>query len=71
MARGSQVGASKYEFNPQQFDIDMADHQRNYKERKMQYEKQLRKLIESEPHRIGENYSLVIEVLREIREDYK
>lgn len=71
MARGSQMGASKYEFNPQQFDIDMADHQRKYKERKMQYEKQLRKLIESEPHRMGENYSLVIEVLREIREDYK
>ena len=71
MARGSQMGASKYEFNPQQFDIDMAYHQRKYKERKMQYEKQLRKLIESEPHRMGENYSLVIEVLREIREGYK
>lgn len=68
--KGSMMGSSKYEFNPKQFDIDMKKHAANVKIRREHFKEELKKLIHYNTYD-SENFSLILDVLREIKIENK
>lgn len=69
--KGSMMGASKYEFNPEQFEIDVENNIKRYKNKKDSAKQEIIKILESDPTRLDESFSMVLEILREIKEKYK
>lgn len=68
MPKVSQMGASKYEFAPDQFEVDIALNQKRFEAKKEEIRLQITKTLESEPTRMDETFSLYVEVLREMKE---
>ena len=66
----SMMGASKYEFSPKQFEIDMRQHKAEREARELEFERTLRELIDADAFNAKERYYLIIDTLRKIREDY-
>lgn len=68
--KGSMMGCSKYEFNPEQFDIDMKLHAANAEIRRGHFKEELMKLVHYNTYD-SENFSLILDVLREIKTENK
>lgn len=66
----SQMGTSKYEFNPEQFEIDMMNNLENYR---IKYEL-LNDTIENwfmiEPDKMKDTYGMLINVVTNIKKKY-
>lgn len=67
MKKPSMMGASKYEFNPLQFDKDIAENQERYRIKKLVVENKLNDILYSDSNRIDETWNMIIEVLRNIK----
>lgn len=66
----SQMGASKYEFNPEQFDIDAENNRLRYDEQHTSIKAELTRLIEADPVRLSETFSIMLDVMREFKKQY-
>jgi len=64
------MGASKYEFNALQFDIDVANNRRKYKEKKELARRKIVSMLEEEPPNMEENFSMLLEIMRELKVKY-
>lgn len=65
MKRWSAMGSSKYEFNPNQLDIDIRKKEEHYNKKKDSINKQILSMLESEPEKMNETFSIILDVLRE------
>lgn len=70
MKKPSMMGSSKYEFNPEQFDIDVIASKERYKAKYERIESELKKIVFSDNERIEETWNIVIKVLRDLKEEY-
>jgi Txe/YoeB family toxin of Txe-Axe toxin-antitoxin module len=70
MRKQSMMGSSKYEFNPKQFDIDVMEKLQLHQEKKERIAEQIDQLLMEDPFRIGDTFSLIIEVLREAKQKH-
>ncbi|WP_251398352.1 hypothetical protein [Ureibacillus chungkukjangi] len=61
------MGTSKYEFNPEQFDIDVINNQKRYKDKYNFIELELFKLIQHDPIRQNESWEMIIDILRQYK----
>ncbi|PSJ85466.1 hypothetical protein C7R93_29855 [Brevibacillus fortis] len=59
------MGASKYEFNPRQFDEDIQQNAVRYETKMDEIRQKINSILASVPARMPETFSLIIEVLRE------
>lgn len=64
------MGSSKYEFNPEQFEIDVQNNINRYMELKDNIKEELHKIILQDPSRMSTTFTCVLEVLREIKQEY-
>ncbi|MFJ8528702.1 hypothetical protein [Bacillus sp. NPDC094106] len=71
MRKPSMMGSSKYEFHPEQFDIDVLNNKRDYEEKKKYIKQELNKMILCKPSRMGETFSMMIQALRELKAEYE
>lgn len=71
MRRHSQMGASKYEFNPEQLDTDVERNQVRLEKKRKDIKKKIIAMLESDPVRIEESFSTLLDVLREVKISYK
>lgn len=70
MKKQSQMGTSKYEFNPDQFDIDVEANRVRFVTRRALIHAELKKLIELDGPRIDETFSMMLDVMREFKKHY-
>lgn len=70
MRKQSQMGASKYEFNPEQFDIDVENNRLRYLDKYSQVYGELTMIMESDPTRLDETFSIILDVMREFKKEY-
>ena len=68
--RMSQMGSSKYELNPEQFDIDIANHQKRYDEKKKEVDEKVRAILSEDPVRMEETFSMILDVMRDVKTYY-
>lgn len=70
MRKQSQMGSSKYEFNPEQLDIDV--HNKNIKsqQQKLEIHLTIMYLLKKDAFRMDQTFSTILQVLREIKEEY-
>jgi len=66
-ANWSNMGASKYEFEPDKLDEDIKAHQERKERKKDTIKAMVEGMMKSDPVRQEETYQLFIEVLREWR----
>jgi hypothetical protein len=66
----SQMGASKYEFNPEQFDIDVENNRLRYEDSRELIHAELTRLMEADPVRLDETFSIMLDVMREFKKRY-
>jgi hypothetical protein len=67
MRKQSQMGASKYEFNPEQFDIDVENNRLRYEDTRALIHAELTRIIEANPVRLEETFSIMLDVMREFK----
>ena len=70
-ANWSNMGASKYEFEPDKLDKDIKAHQERYERKKDTIKAMFEGMMKSDPTRQEETYQMFVEVLREWREKYE
>lgn len=70
MRKGSMMGTSKYEFNPEQFDIDVANNAKRHQETKAKIYEEIKRMLESDPVRMDQTFSTMLEVMRELKTRY-
>lgn len=70
MRKQSQMGTSKYEFNPEQFEIDVENNRIRYLGKYTDIYSALEQQIESDPVRIDETFSIMLDVMREFKKKY-
>ena len=64
----SNMGASKYEFEPDKLDEDIKAHQERAKRKKETIQAMFEGMMKSDPTRQEETYQMFVETLREWRE---
>ena len=64
----SNMGASKYEFEPDKLDKDIKEHQERKKRKKDTIKAMVEGMMKSDPTRQDETYQMFVEVLKEWRE---
>ncbi|SHE67277.1 hypothetical protein SAMN05444392_102319 [Seinonella peptonophila] len=69
MKKQSNMGSSKYEFNPEQFDIDVARNHERYQQKKLEIKIKLWSMLFHEPDRVDETFNIICDVLREFKEE--
>ena len=67
MRKQSQMGASKYEFAPQQLEIDIQKNKQRYDNKYQYVENQLLALLKHDSIRQEETWNMIIEILRDIK----
>lgn len=67
MRKTSQMGASKYEFAPERFELDIKMNQQRYEGKKKEIQNQVKKMLEGDPVRMDETISMYVEVLRDLK----
>lgn len=71
MRKQSMMGSSKYEFNPEQFDKDIQNKIDKHRQLKQSIHNSIMEFIRSEPHNMNQTFSTILEVMREIKQEYK
>ncbi|HID0796023.1 TPA: hypothetical protein ACXDAB_003460 [Clostridium botulinum] len=68
----SPLGAadSKYFLNPEQFEIDVKEHQENHRKKEEETKRVLTELINQDTWQ-EDNFRTIIKSLRELKEEYK
>ncbi|HDK7180734.1 TPA: hypothetical protein PTW06_003654 [Clostridium botulinum] len=68
----SPLGAadSKYFLNPEQFEIDVKEHQENYRKKEEETKRVLAELINQDTWQ-EDNFRIITKALRELKEDCK
>jgi len=68
----SPLGApdSKYFLNPEQFEIDVKEHQENHRKKEEETKRVLAELINQDTWQ-EDNFRTITKALRELREEYK
>ena len=67
----SNMGASKYEFEPNKLDEDIKAKQERYERKKETIQAMVEGMMKSDPTRQEETFSMFCEVLREWREKHE
>lgn len=63
------MGSSKYEFNPEQFDIDIHNNKKRYDEKLQLIKCDLEKILFQDPIRVEETWNMMIQTLRQVKEE--
>lgn len=71
MRKYSQMGTSKYEFNPEQFEIDVSNNLQRYSVKKQTLSHKIHAILKEDPVRMDESFSMLLDILREVKTDYK
>lgn len=66
----SQMGASKYEFNPTQFEIDIANNLIKHQAKRDRIKNAVKEILEEDPALINETYHLFIQILRDFKQEH-
>lgn len=64
------MGTSKYEFNPEQLDVDVQNNILRHKHQKELIHNLVMSEIKKDGSRMDQTFSIFLEVLREIKEEY-
>lgn len=68
--KGSQMGSSKYEFEPDLFNKDIQKNKERYDNKILSIQKVVLCQIEEDPSRMNETFSMFIEVLKGMKREY-
>ncbi|PAD85063.1 hypothetical protein CHH57_01770 [Niallia circulans] len=71
MRKQSMMGSSKYEFSPEQIDKDIQNKIDKHQQLKRSIHNSIMEFISSEPHKMDQTFSTILEVMREIKQEYK
>lgn len=71
MRKPSQMGCSKYEFNPEQFEIDIQNKIIKQLENKQEIHTILTNILRKDAYKMDQTFSTILEVLREIKSEYQ
>jgi hypothetical protein len=70
MRKQSQIGSSKYEFNPEQFEIDIHNKIIKHQQQKLEIYNIIMNMLKKDPSEIDQTFSTILQVLREIKQEY-
>lgn len=70
MKKSSNMGSSKYEYNPEKFEKDVLNNEERYLEKSQEIKEELSILLKNEPSRMNETFSMMLQSLRELKEEY-
>lgn len=70
-ANWSNMGASKYEFEPDKLDKDIKEHQERKERKKDTIKAMVEGMMKSDPTRQEETYQMFVEVLKEWRKKHE
>jgi hypothetical protein len=71
MRKQSQMGCSKYEFNPEQFEIDIQNKIIKHQQEKQEIQTILTNILRRDAFKMDQTFSIILDVLREIKVEYK
>jgi len=71
MRKQSAMGSSKYEFDPNQFDIDILNNKKRYDEKLKLIKYDLEEILYQDPIRINETWSMILQNLRQMKVENK
>jgi hypothetical protein len=70
LRKHSQMGSSKYEFNPEQFEIDIQNKIIKQQQLKQDIHSAILSILKNNAHNMDQTFSTILEVLREIKTEY-
>ncbi|MDX5808732.1 MULTISPECIES: hypothetical protein [unclassified Bacillus cereus group] len=70
MKKSSNMGSSKYEYNPEKFEKDVLNNEERYHGKSQEIKEELSILLKNEPSRMNETFSMMLQSLRELKEEY-
>ncbi|SME50079.1 hypothetical protein BACERE00183_04389 [Bacillus cereus] len=70
MKKSSNMGSSKYEYNPEKFEKDVLNNKKRYEGKSQKIKEELSRLLKNEPSRMNETFSMMLHSLRELKEEY-
>ncbi|WP_242290366.1 MULTISPECIES: hypothetical protein [unclassified Bacillus cereus group] len=70
MKKSSNMGSSKYEYNPEKFEKDVLNNKKRYEGKSQEIKEELSRLLKNEPSRMNETFSMMLQSLRELKEEY-
>ncbi|MED0951148.1 hypothetical protein P4T70_24170 [Bacillus mobilis] len=70
MKKSSNMGSSKYEYHPEKLEKDVLNNQKRYERKSQEIKEELSRLLKNEPSRMNETFSMMLQSLRELKEEY-
>lgn len=70
MKKLSNMGSSKYEHHPEKFEEDILENKARYNKKSQGIKEELNRMLRSEPSRMNETFSIMLQSLRELKEEY-
>lgn len=70
MRKPSMMGSSKYEFNPEQFELDIKRSQERYNKKLKAIKGEISTQFVDDPTRMKETYQMYVEILMDMKKKF-